>query len=250
MMGSSGLADDHVRRNQEVSMMSARPSVPEQSTARSRLLEHLATQIPSPAAPASVLVGVDGPDGSGKTIFADELARTVRRINRPTLRISLDDFHNTRQIRYRLGRDSPVGFWLDSYNYPRFLADVLDPLGPSGHQRYRPAAHDLETDAALDPPWRRAPDCSVVIIDGLFLHRDGLAGRWDYSIFLDVPFDVTAARMASRDGTSSDPDHPGMRRYVDAHRIYVSNCSPKTRATIVIDNADVDAPIVRVSAIG
>jgi uridine kinase len=216
-----------------------------QSPARSRLLDEIATQLPESVDGACVLVGVDGPDGSGKTIFADELASVVGAHDRPVLRISLDDFHNPREIRHRRGRDSPVGFWLDSYNYPRFIADVLDPLSPTGDRRYRPIAHNLQTDAVLDPPWRSAPERAVVIIDGLFLHRDGLADRWAFSIFLDVAFHVAVARMAARDGTVPDPDHPSMRRYVDAQRIYFSECSPKARATVVVDNADVTEPALR-----
>lgn len=142
---------------------------------------------------------------------------------------------------------SPVGFWLDSYDYPRFVADVLDPLGPGGDRWYRSAAHDVVSDAAVDPPWERAPARAVVLVDGLFLHRDGVADRWDFSVFLDVPVAVTARRMAARDGTAPDPRHPSMRRYVDAQRIYVSDSSPARRATIVVDNTDVDAPTVVVA---
>jgi uridine kinase len=77
----------------------------------------------------------------------------------------------------------------------------------------------------------------------LFLHQDQLADRWDFSIYLDVPFEVTAKRMtAARDGTNPDPHHPSMRRYADAQRIYFSACAPKTRATVVIDNADLESP--------
>lgn len=35
----------------------------------------------------------------------------------------------------------------------------------------------------------------------MFLHRDELADRWDWSVCLDVPFTETARRMAARDGT-------------------------------------------------
>jgi uridine kinase len=130
--------------------------------------------------------------------------------------VAADDFHNVRAIRHRRGRSSPAGFWLDSYNYERLRADVLDPLGTGGSREYRPAAHDLRTDEILSPPARTAPPGAVLILDGLFLHRDELAGVWDLSIFLDVPFDVTAQRMAGRDGTSPDPRHPSLLRYVAA----------------------------------
>jgi hypothetical protein len=51
-------------------------------------------------------------------------------------------------------------------------------------------------------------------------HRDELRDLWELSVFLDVPFDVTAARMAARDGSTPDPHHPSVRRCVDAQRTY------------------------------
>lgn len=215
------------------------------SPARHLVLDQVAALIPARQEDACTLVGIDGPDGSGKTVFADQLADAVRATGRPVVRISLDDFHHPRTVRHRLGPDSPWGFWLDSYDYPRFLADVLDPLGPRGDRRYRLAAHDLTTDQVLDPPWHQADPGSAVIVDGLFLHRDELVGRWDFTVFLDVPFAVTAARMTTRDGTPADPGHPAMRRYVDGQRIYYAECSPQRRATVVVDNADADAPEVK-----
>jgi uridine kinase len=61
-------------------------------------------------------------------------------------------------------------------------------------------------------------------------------------VFLHVPFEVTAARMAVRDGSHPDPQHPSMRRYVDGERLYFAACSPWQRADVVIDNKDVDSP--------
>lgn len=189
-------------------------------------------------------VAIDGPDGAGKTYFADELAALLRTQQRPVVRVSLDDFHNTRAVRYRLGRDSPEGFWLDSYNYERFHADVLAPFSPGGSREYRVAAHDLTTDAVLNPVPRTAAPGTVLIVDGIFLHRNELAAIWDFSVFLDVPFVETARRMALRDGTDPDPDHPSMRRYVEAQRRYFQECSPQQRATVLIDNAALGRPSI------
>ncbi len=212
---------------------------------RVSVLEELARRIPPSRGGACVLVAIDGPDGSGKTTLADDLAPLVRALGRPVVRVSADDFHHVRQFRYRRGRDSPVGFWLDSYDYPRLIAEVLDPLSPSGNRRYRPVGHELSTDRVLDGPWCDAPPGAVVLVDGLFLHRDCLAGRWDFSLYLDVPAAVTAGRMAIRDGTHPDPDDPSMRRYVDAQRIYHAECDPRRRATVVLDNSDPDAPTIQ-----
>jgi uridine kinase len=192
---------------------------------------------------ACLRVAVDGPDGSGKTTFADELAAAVRSLGRPVVRVSLDGFHNVRAVRHRQGRESPQGFWQDAYNYRRFRDDVLDPFAPHGTRRYRPVAHDLATDMVVDPQPRTAEPGSVLVVDGLFLHRDEIGNNvWDLSVFLQVPFDVAARRMAHRDGTDPDPDSPAVRRYVQAQRIYYASCSPQLRASILIDNEDFQEP--------
>jgi uridine kinase len=211
---------------------------------RHEVLSHVAGRVPVSQGGNCLRVAVDGTDGSGKTIFADELATAVRALGRPVVRVSLDDFHHVRAVRYRLGRDSPQGFWRDSYDYQRFRGEVLEPFAPGGSRRYRPAGHDLATDRVLHPRPRTAAPGTVLIVDGLFLHRDEIGPVWDLSVFLDVPFPVTAHRMARRDGTNPDPEHPSMRRYVEAQRMYFAACSPQHRADVLIDNQDFDAPRV------
>ena len=185
-----------------------------------------------------VRVGIDGVDGAGKTVFADELAAELRLRGREVIRISVDDFHNVRSIRYQRGRHSPTGYWLDSYNYARLRADVLDPLGPGGNRRYRSAAHDLVSDAELNPPVSEAAPGSVLVLDGIFLHRDELVADWDFSVFLEVSADVAANRLAQRDGSPADSDHPTMTRYVEAQRLYETARNPRQRASLVIDNSN------------
>ncbi|WP_233625488.1 uridine kinase [Actinoplanes sp. ATCC 53533] len=215
------------------------------SAQRRDVISRVARQIPVSDGRACTRVAVDGPDGSGKSTFADELAAATRALDHPVVRVSLDDFHNVRAVRYQRGRESPEGFWQDSFNYRRFHSDVLEPFAPGGSRRYRAAAHDLATDTMLDPEPSTALPGTVLIVDGLFLHRDEIVDAWDLSVFLDVPFSVTANRMASRDGTNPDPGHPSMRRYVEAQRIYFNACAPRQRADILIDNRDLSTPRIR-----
>lgn len=217
---------------------------------RSELLAQVAALVPPATGDACTRVGVDGVDGSGKTVFAAELAVALREAGREVIQVSLDDFHHVRDVRYRRGRTSPEGFWLDSFDYPRFVAEVLEPLGPAGSRRYRPRGHDLATDEVLDGPHAVAPAGAVLVVDGLFLHRSELEGLWDFTVFLDVPFEVTAARMAVRDGTHPDPEHPSMARYVQAQRRYFAECAPWERADVVVDNADVERPSVTAPRLG
>ena len=188
------------------------------------------------------MVGVDGVDGSGKSTFAEALARRVK--TRPVVLIHLDDFLNPASIRHRRGRTSPEGFWLDSYDYDAFEAYVLRPLRADGDGRYRTRSYDPATDTGVRPPLRQAPQDALVVVEGMFLHRDGVSEAWDFSVFLDVPFHETARRMAARDGSNPDPEHESMRRYVEGQRIYFATARPWQRASLVIENSDPDRPYV------
>ncbi|WP_164201695.1 uridine kinase [[Micrococcus luteus] ATCC 49442] len=203
------------------------------AAARTLVLRSLATELLSEGT-GRRLIAVDGVDGSGKSTFATDLAAVIHAVT--VIVIHADDFLNLRAVRHRRGRDSPEGFWLDTYDYEALHRDVLVPLGRGGNGCYRPAAFDHRQDVRLSPPPLQAPQNAVVIVEGMFLHRDGLAEQWDFSCFLDVPFTETARRMAVRDGSHPDPDHESMRRYVGGQRLYFEADQPWQRATRVVDN--------------
>jgi len=156
------------------------------------------------------------------------------------VRASVDDFHQPRAVSHRRGRNSPEGFWLDSFDVGALIRELLDPLRDGRPVRLR--WHDLTTDRHVDDPSIAVASGTVVVLDGLFLHRDELASRWDLSLWLEAPFAITAARMAVRDGSPADPSHPAMRRYVEGQRLYFAACSPRDRADLVVDNTDWTAP--------
>ncbi len=191
----------------------------------------------TPQVPRATLVAVDGVDGSGKSTFADLLVTEYFNRRRAALVVHMDDFLNPRAIRYRMGRTSPHGFFLDTYDLGAFTANILEPLRPGGSREIVPRAFDLRTDSPLNDDPVAVPPQAVVIVEGMFLHRDELFEHWDLSVFLDVPFTITASRMARRDGTNPDPGHPSMSRYVDGQRIYFDKCRPAERAAFVIDNS-------------
>lgn len=182
------------------------------------------------------LLAVDGVDGSGKTTFAARLSDAFRAVDRQVHVVHADDFLNPKSVRYRLGRDSPLGFFRDSYDLSALAGAVLDPLRDGGERRIVPRVFDHRTDTPVAAEPVAVADGAVVIVEGMFLHRDELRHRWDVSVFLDVAFTESVRRMADRDGTSPDPDHPSVRRYVEGQRIYLERCRPRERATFVVDN--------------
>lgn len=170
-----------------------------------------------------VIVAVDGVDGAGKTTFADALAGLV---DRPAVRASADDFLNPSAVRYRRGRESPEGFFLDSVDLRTLCELLLDPFRAG--RPFRRRAFDVVDDEPVEAPPEVAPRDAALLLDGLFLHRQELLGRWDASILLDVPPAVSAQRLLEREGA------PTRQRYVRGQELYFAAADPAAHASLVL----------------
>jgi uridine kinase len=211
------------------------------SAARRALLERLATVLLTLDSRGTARVGIDGVDGAGKTMLANELAAVLAPSGRPVIQASVDGFHHPRALRYRRGRDSPEGFFRESYDYTALAAALLDPLSPGGDGHFRRAIFDVDADRAVSAPIERAAPGSILLFDGIFLHRPELRAYWDFSIFLLVEW--TRNHRAGAQG-GANPDDPHQRRYAEGQALYFRECRPWGRASLVIDNHDLAAPFI------
>lgn len=193
-----------------------------------------------------VIVAVDGIDGAGKTTFADGLAEVFRDIGTAAFRASIDGFHRPRAERYVRGRMSPDGFYRDSYDYATFRRVLIDPFRDGAQTGattgFQLAAFDVARDAPVESEWVTGPLDAVLIVDGIFLHRPGLRDLWDWSLWLDVPFEVAYERMAKRDGASPDPNARSNARYVQGQQLYLREAEPQAAASAIVDNTDFEHP--------
>ncbi|ALW89761.1 uridine kinase [Deinococcus actinosclerus] len=217
-----------------------------QSQDREGVLAWLAARWAALPADPVARVAVDGVDGAGKTTLADELAGRVRALGRPVIRVSTDGFHQPRAARYARGRTSPEGFYRDSYDLAALAREVLSPLSPGGTRRYRTSVFDVTRDEPVPGPALAAAPDSLLIVDGLFLHRPELRGWWHDSVFLRVPFAVSVPRGAARGPGfgSPDPAAASNRRYVAGNELYFHEADPEAQAGVVLDYTDLTAPRV------
>lgn len=169
------------------------------------------------------IVAIDGVDGAGKSTFANALARAVQR---PTVRASVDDFHHPQVVRYRRGRESPEGFYRDSFDLEALVQRMLAPFAAGGCFRRR--AFDHRSDRPVTARLQDAAPDAVLVLDGLFLHRSELRDWWDLSILLDVAPAVAAARLQERDGQPTRP------RYVEGQALYFADARPAEHASLVL----------------
>jgi uridine kinase len=177
-----------------------------------------------------VIVAVDGPDAAGKTTLVAELARRLRR---PVQTASIDDWHNPPAIRYRRGRESPDGYYRDSFDYDTLVRELLRPFIDG---TANVLAHDGRTESA------------ALIVDGVFLQRPELRDWWHLAVYLHVSEEVSLARAVARDahlhGSRAELVERYRARYLPGQALYRAEAAPLHNADIVIDNSDPDAPRV------
>ncbi len=213
------------------------------SATREALFAEIAERIAELEGPGLTMVAIDGVDGAGKTMFADALARWLEKQGGlVVVRTGIDHFHNPRAVRYVRGRDSPEGFYRDSFDLEALRTGLLYPARIG--MPFKTAVFDVATDRKVATNPIMVPLPAVLIFDGLFLHRRELRDEWDLTIFLDVPFEVSFARMARRDGSDPDPAAPSNRRYHEGQQLYFKEARPQKQADLLIDYTDVDEPKV------
>ena len=161
-----------------------------------------------------VLVGIDGPDAAGKTTLADRLAAALPA---PVTRLSVDDFLQPPAVRYRRGKESPEGFYRDSFDGEAFAAAC----------------------AAGGP---------TVVADGIFLLRPELRSLWTFSVHLRVSEGeaVRRARVRDRDlfGTAAAGEHSYRITYLPGQALDRAEADPERCADVLVDNEDPAAPVV------
>ena len=170
---------------------------------RLSVVDELAARIS--ALPLPARIGVDGVDAAGKTTLADELVGRLPE----AVRLSADDFLRPPVERYRQGRESPMGYYEDSFDHVALRAAVLAAQG-------------------------------IVIVDGIFLFRPELDDLWTFRILLHVELEESIRRGVERDGAAKEELY--RRRYAPGQRLYLDAVRPAELADVILDNSDHDEP--------
>lgn len=205
--------------------------------AKKDTLDALASEILHNYGRGRVVVAVDGTDGAGTAPFADDLALAVTDTGHSAFRASIGDFHRPRSERYARGAESPEGLYLDSFDYSTFRRVLIEPFRMGGSTAFVTKAFDVATDTKVQPKWRTGPASALLIVDGIFLNRPELRGLWNYSVWLDLSRGLADEGLIERDGSGAvGPTLAGARS------LYWEEAAPRTQATAIIDNSDVDHP--------
>ncbi|MGH9223931.1 MAG: response regulator [Acidimicrobiales bacterium] len=103
-----------------------------------------------------MLVAIDGASGTGKSTFADEVADALGARRRLVVRASIDSFHRPQRDRYRRGKESAAGYYLDSHDLTALQERLLAPFR-RGTGTYVTAVFDEPSDCEITAPALAAP---------------------------------------------------------------------------------------------
>ena len=122
-------------------------------------------------------IGVDGKGATGKTTLAAQIAAALP----GSVTVHIDDF----------ARPEVRGWERD-----RFVRQVLRPLlagRPGRYQRW-------DFDRNVGAEWQTVPVGVPVIVEGVSATDERLGVPWDFTIWVEVPYEVRLARALERDG--------------------------------------------------
>lgn len=218
--------------------------VTDPSPVRLQVLADLLALIVATRPRERALIGIDGPDGVGKSTLSAELRALAPLVSdREVLGVSIDGFHRPRAARYATGRDA-TSYYRHAFDYPAFQAKVVEPFRAG--REIVTAVHDVASDRAVFPDPVEPTGDAVLLVDGVFLQRVELAQAFDRVLLVTADLEVTVPRGNARFGlprAQDDPDHPDNARYVGAHRLYEYELrSAGQFPTWILDNTDLDRP--------
>jgi uridine kinase len=197
--------------------------------------------------PGRLRVAVDGLTGAGKTSFGHELAAALRRLGRPTMRASLDDFkHPWRHAReHGYDRVSGEGYYRNAYDFVSARKLLLEPAGPAGSGVVALCGHDPLTGEDHRDHRISAPAAAILLVDSVFAFRPEYNDFWEYRIWLDVDPGTALRRGIARDRAAeglAEATRVHRDRYHVAETIYLAEVRPQALADVIIDNRDFASP--------
>lgn len=190
-----------------------------------------------------VRVAINGIEGTGKTVFCEKLTKHLNNNGYKAIQVTIDGYHNTKQIRYQQGKDSAKGYYEDAYNETAFVDFVLK-ASQEETPFYVEQIHNLETDEIIKPVKTTLTNQYILLTDGAYLFKPNYVAHWDLKIYLQTDFTTALTRGIKRDvvllGGLKAAKEKYDNRYHKASKIYIAENKPISIADIIIDNTNLE----------
>ena len=181
------------------------------------------------------IMGVSGPDASGKTAFSNEYSRFLTNRGTPCAIIHADDFLAPTSIRYKL--DDPVeSYYKHAFDHERLalLLETIIQAKPETVISYK--AYCRETDSLSLEKNFTLKENMTVITEGVLLFKDPLKQLFNLKLFLYTDYSTIEKRVIQRDYDIFGEETLDRYRtkYFPVHEKHLSEDSPVSAADILI----------------
>ncbi|NWQ43248.1 AAA family ATPase [Bacillus sp. EB106-08-02-XG196] len=176
-----------------------------------------------PKKQSTLLIGIDGCGGSGKSTFANRLKNECSNVTV----VHMDDFYlpssqliKTHPAKKNIGAD---------IDWKRVLNQVLEPISQNKEGCYQ--RYDWETDDLAE--WHTVPIGGIVIIEGVYSIRNELANKYDFTIWVECSREIRLSRGLERDG--EEARDMWENNWMISEDIYVEEQKPYERADLIVN---------------
>lgn len=168
-----------------------------------------------------MLIAIDGPGGSGKSFFTDNLRKYFSNCQI----IHFDDFYHEKNSSHH--NKPKIG---SSFDWKRLEKEVLTPLKKGSiayYQKYDWIKDEVGGKHEVRPE-------GIILIEGIYSYRKEIRHYYDLSIWIEVDYELRLNRGIERDG--EDMKHRWTDEWMPKESEYIKSefHSPREKADIVI----------------
>ncbi|WP_207706829.1 uridine kinase family protein [Alkaliphilus pronyensis] len=171
----------------------------------------------------TLLIGIDGCGGAGKSSLAKKLSEEYNQI---TI-VHMDDFYLPSQLRNNGDpEDKEIGA---DFDWRRLKKQVLEPLVNDNAATYQ--KYDWSSDNLGE--WVEVKVGGIVLVEGVYSTRKELAKLYDFKIWIDAPRELRLERGIERDG---EEYRELWEKWMIGEDMYVENHRPIDTADLVLNS--------------
>jgi uridine kinase len=176
-----------------------------------------------PRKQSTLMIGIDGCGGAGKSTFANKLKG---KLTNATV-MHMDDFYFTSAaIIQDHPLNKPIGADCD---WKRVNQQVLLPISQEREGLYQ--RYDWNSDQLAE--WHTVPIGGIVIVEGVYSTRKELSDFYDYKIWIETPRQIRLDRGLERDGEEARDRWEN--NWMIAEDLYTKEHQPRERADLIVN---------------
>lgn len=182
------------------------------------------------------VVGIDGLGGAGKSTISEKICKKLENYHLHVILLHIDDFINTRKIRYDSAYPEWECYYYLQWRYDYFIG-IMNQLKSNTENNIAIELYDKENDNYFKKNYN-TKEKTIIIVEGIFLQRKEIQKIFDYMIYINIPENIRMQRVLKRDsyiGNTKQIISKYENRYFPAERNYFKKYHPEQTANFVIN---------------